>query len=374
MTKVLSYSILLVIGLVCSQFLEGFGKDWIEIGVMFCLSFIMIHIGYEFEIDKSSPKEYAWDFLVAMTAAIFPWLFCAGYFIWILHINSWAEALLLARFSSPTSAGILFSMLAAAGLSATWVFRKARVLAVFDDIDAILVIILLKMFLHGMKWQLGIVIVLIIILLWMAWRYEHSWRLPTSWPWVLLYSTLISGVCEIIYLTSKVTLHTVPLQLEVLIPAFVLGCMLKRPARYNAHIDNFQEGLQDSSKRPDECCVSTIVASCFMVLVGLSMPQLQLKTIDWVFIVPHVLFVTLLSNLGKMYPYISYRKQRTVRERLALSIAMFPRGEAGAGVLMLSIGYTFGGIALTVAVLALTLDLLLTGLYILVVKKLIGAN
>lgn len=374
MTKVLNYSLLLVVGLVCSQFLRGFGEDWIQLGTMFCLSFIMIHVGYEFEIDRENTRQYGWDYLVAATAAMFPWLFCAGYFIWVLDTNSWSEALLMARFSSPTSAGVVFSMLAAAGLSATWVFRKARVLAIFDEIDAILIIIFIKMIMVGMKWQLGIMIVVIILLLWMAWRYEHSWRLPTSWPWVMLYAALISGLCEIIYLASKVNNHVVPLQLEVLLPAFVLGCMLARPSGHNPHIDDYREGHQEGPEESDEQCVSTIVASCFMVLVGLSMPQIQFDTIDWIFILPHVLFVTLLSNLGKMYPYIYYRKQKTLRERLALSIAMFPRGEAGAGVLLLSVGYGFNGVVLTVTILALTFDLLLTGVYITAVKKLIGGN
>ena len=214
MTKILLYSLLLVFGLISSQFLGGFGEEWIQLGTMFCLSFIMIHVGYEFEIDKSKPKQYGWDYLVAATAAMFPWLFCAGYFIWVLDTNSWTEALLLARFSSPTSAGVLFSMLAAAGLSATWVFRKARVLAIFDDLDTILLMIPLKMMMVGMKWQLGLIVVVIMVLLWMAWRYLHSWRLPISWPWIMFYSGLITGLCEVIYLTSKVINDVVPVHLK----------------------------------------------------------------------------------------------------------------------------------------------------------------
>ena len=53
---------------------------------------------------------------------------------------------------------------------------------------------------------------------------------------------------------------------------------------------------------------------------------------------------------------------------------MFPRGEVGAGVLVVSIGYGLGGIALTVAVLSLAFNLLLTGVFIIAVKKLIGVN
>lgn len=371
MTKILLYSALLVFGLVGSLFLRGFNEEWIKLGTMFCLSFIMIHVGYEFEIDKSNPKQYAWDYLVAGTAAMFPWLFCAGYFIWVLEMNSWTDALLLARFSSPTSAGVLFSMLAAAGLSATWVFRKARVLAIFDDLDTILLMIPLKMMMVGMKWQLGVIVIAIILLLWMAWRYLHMLRLPLTWPWIMFYAGLITGLCEVIYLTSKLINDVVPVHLEVLLPAFVLGCMLARPEGHNPHMDDSREGHQEGPESSNEQRISTIVASIFMILVGLSMPQIPPETFDWVLIASHVVLITILSNLGKMFPFFCYRKEATIQERLALSIAMFPRGEVGAGVLVVSMSYGLGGTALTVAVLSLALNLLLTGVFILAVKKLI---
>ena len=43
---------------------------------------------------------------------------------------TWKETLLDGRFAAPTSAGVLFSMFAAAGLGSTWLFRKARILAI----------------------------------------------------------------------------------------------------------------------------------------------------------------------------------------------------------------------------------------------------
>jgi Kef-type K+ transport system membrane component KefB len=106
-----------------------------------------------------------------------------------------------------------------------------------------------------------------------------------------------------------------------------------------------------------------------MVLVGLSMPVLELAGIEKL-IVP-VLVVTVISNVGKMFPAFCYRQEATVRERLALSIGMFPRGEVGAGVLVVSLSYGLGGTALTVAVLSLALNLLLTGVFVAAVKKLI---
>jgi hypothetical protein len=53
---------------------------------------------------------------------------------------------------------------------------------------------------------------------------------------------------------------------------------------------------------------------------------------------------------------------------------MFPRGEVGAGVLVVSLSYGIAGPTLLVAVLSLTLNLLLTGVFILIVRKLIAAD
>lgn len=372
MKRVLLYSLLLVGGLIASQFLAGAGATAIKLGTMFCLAFIMIHVGYEFEIDRARPKQYAWDYLVAGTAAAFPWIFCAAYFVWALGVDSWKEALLLGRFASPTSAGVLFAMLAAAGLAATWVFKKARVLAIFDDLDTILLMIPLKMMMVGMKWQLGVIVVVIVVLLWLAWRYLHVVRLPVGWPWVMLYAGVITGVCEAIYLSSKLVDETVPVHLEVLLPAFVLGCILARPVGHDPHVDDAREGHQEGPAEPNEQRVSTVVSAAFMVLVGLSMPVIPREGINWGVVAGHVVLITVLSNTGKMFPAFCYRKEATLRERLALSIGMFPRGEVGAGVLVVSLSYGLGGAALTVAVLSLALNLLLTGVFIAAVKKLIA--
>ena len=50
---------------------------------------------------------------------------------------------------------------------------------------------------------------------------------------------------------------------------------------------------------------------------------------------------------------------------------MWPRGEVGAGVLVLSLSYGIGGTIVTVVMLSLALNLALTGVFILVVRKLI---
>jgi Kef-type K+ transport system membrane component KefB len=93
-------------------------------------------------------------------------------------------------------------------------------------------------------------------------------------------------------------------------------------------------------------------------------------TMAWDLILLHVLVVTVISNLGKMFPALCYRREAHWRERLALAIGMWPRGEVGAGVLIISLSYGIGGPIITIAMLSLALNLLLTGLFIYVVKRL----
>lgn len=71
-----------------------------------------------------------------------------------------------------------------------------------------------------------------------------------------------------------------------------------------------------------------------------------------------------------MFPAFCYRREAHWRERLACAIGMWPRGEVGAGVLIISLSYGIGGPIVTVAMLSLALNLLLTGVFIYAVKKL----
>jgi Kef-type K+ transport system membrane component KefB len=87
----------------------------------------------------------------------------------------------------------------------------------------------------------------------------------------------------------------------------------------------------------------------------------------------HVLVITVLANLGKMFPLFVYRKEAHWKERLAICVGMWPRGEVGAGVLIISLGYGIGGEMVTVAALSLALNLLLTGVFIVIVKRLLGS-
>ncbi len=387
MNKVLVYSLLLVAGLGGSQVLPlalpGLWPTFAEglrILTMAALAFIMIHVGYEFEVDRGRKRELAVDYGVAATAAAFPWVFVALYFELVLGPDAgaaaadpWTHALLAARFAAPTSAGVLFSMLAAAGLSATWVFRKARVLAIFDDLDTVLLMIPLKMLIVGVRWQMAVIVVIMAVQLFVAWRYFRRLRGSVRWPAVLAYAAGIVAVSELIYRASLFVDDVVPIHIEVLLPAFVLGCMLARPAGADPHRDDAREGHQEGPEDPTEQRVSSIVSGVFMVLVGLSLPPLAslMSGASWGAILLHVLAVTALANLGKMFPVFVYRREATLRERLAVAIGMWPRGEVGAGVLVLSLGYGIGGPMIAVAALSLALNLVLTGAFIAIVKRLL---
>ncbi|HYO58396.1 sodium:proton antiporter [Archangium sp.] len=401
MRKVLIYSVLLLGGLVASQALPAVGPGVYEALVhvirlltMVGLAFIMIHVGQEFDLDKSNLRQYGWDYVVAATAATFPWIFVTLYFVFVLappefwgQFTLWKEALLQGRFAAPTSAGVLFSMLAAAGLGATWVFHKARILAIFDDLDTILLMVPLTVLLVGFRWQLAGVIALIALLLWAGWKYLHCWHIPYRWPWVLGYSVLLTLASELIYLGTGYLDPDAAVHFEVLLPAFILGCMIANP-EHGLHEQDALEGEQPGLDARSEQRVATIISGCFMVLVGLSMPALggagaareteqSVSAVaggspGWGLIALHVLAVTLLSNLGKMFPALCYRRKASLRERLALAVGLFPRGEVGAGVLIVSLGYGISGTATTVALLSLALNLFLTGLFILGVKRLLA--
>ncbi len=435
MKKVLLFSILLLLGLIGSQWLPayigpGYARvaDVVRILTMAGLSFIMIRVGYEFDIDKTNLRQYGWDYFVAFTAASFPWVFVTLYFVFVLlppeawgTLAAWQETLLAGRFAAPTSAGVLFSMLAAAGLGATWLFRKARVLAIFDDLDTVLLMIPLKMLMVGVAWQLGLIVVVMAGMLSAAYIFLHKIRIPVTWPWVLGYAGVITGLSEVVYQGTKLIDESIPIHIEVILPAFVLGCVMAYPKAHavESPVRGDNHDGHEAINTPQEQHVSTIVAAAFMVLVGLSMPMIprggsavlagaQTEQVElslrgagnpsaeaaagevgsamqigrvtaaqppmgWAQIVLHVLVITIISNIGKMFPAFCYRKEAHWRERLALAIGMWPRGEVGAGVLVISLSYGIGGPIVTVAMLSLAVNLLLTGVFIYIVKQLTGS-
>ena len=385
MKKILLFSFFLVIGLVVSQFLPAMvGENYSMVKTIsntllyVCLAFIMINVGREFEMDKTRWKSYTEDYFIAMATAAFPWIFVALYYMFVLlpeiywsSGEAWKENLLLSRFAAPTSAGILFTMLAAAGLKASWVYKKVQVLAIFDDLDTILLMIPLQIMMVGLRWQLGVIILIVMVLLMLGWKKMGTYNMRQDWKAILLYAIVTLAITQGVYLVSKHFYgEDASIHIEVLLPAFVLGMIMK-----HKHIDTKVEHN-----------VATAISFLFMFLVGVSMPvffgidfakqSAEAATItgaqpmmSWPMILLHVLIVSFLSNIGKLFPLFFYRDRRK-RERLALSIGMFTRGEVGAGIIFIALGYNLGGPALMISVLFIVFNLILTGIFVVWVEKL----
>lgn len=385
MKKVLLFSLFLVLGLAISQMLPSWaGENYSAVKTVsntflfVCLAFIMINVGREFEIDKTRWKSYTEDYFIAMATAAFPWLLVALYYMFVLlpsfywgSWDAWKENLLLSRFAAPTSAGILFTMLAAAGLKASWVYKKVQVLAIFDDLDTILLMIPLQIMMIGLRWQLGAIILAVVVLLVIGWKRMGSYDVRQDWKAILLYAVVTFLATQIVYLVSKYYYgEEGSIHIEVLLPAFVVGMIMR-----HKHIDT-----------PTEHRVADFISYLFMFLVGVSMPVFvgmdltdqgaEAATVTgaqpmmaWPVLILHVVVVSFLSNIGKLFPLFFYR-DRLKRERLALSIGMFTRGEVGAGVIFIALGYNLGGPALVISVLTIVLNLILTGIFVVWVERL----
>ena len=385
MRKVLTFSLFLLVGLAVSQILPqviGEAADTVKTAsdmlLYICLAFIMINVGREFEIDKTKWRSYALDYFIAMITAAMPWILICIYYVLALlpheywsDWEAWKETLLMSRFAAPTSAGILFTMLAALKLKSSWMYKKIQVLAIFDDLDTILLMIPLQIFMIGMKWQMAAILTIVVFLLILGWKRMGSYNMRQDWKAILFYSIIVIAVTQGIYFLSEhIFGKHEGVHIEVLLPAFVLGMVMK-----HVHID---------SKTEEN--FATGISYFFMFLVGMSMPQfigIDLSAgsagegsitgyqpmMSWGMIALHVVIVSALSNVGKLMPLFFYR-DRKFSERLALSIGMFTRGEVGAGVIFIAIGYNLGGPALLISVLTIVLNLILTGGFVMLVKKL----
>ena len=385
MKKVVSFSLMLMIGLVLSQVLPMFMgesyaelKHMVEVALGICLAFIMINVGREFEIDKSNVKVYVKDYLVAMLAAALPWIFIAVYYILVILPPDmwssgavWKESLLLSRFAAPTSAGILFSMLAAMKLQKSWIYQKAQTLAIFDDLDTIILMVPLQVAMIGeFNWQMLAMLTAIFGMFYVGWRYMSRIDMPQNWYAIFTYAVLVYGATLLVYTVTKHFFGDKgAIHIEVLLPAFIFGMIIKL-----RHVGGKVESR-----------VATLVSVVFMLLVGMSMPLIEFNTVanteesssviasipmmSGGMIALHVLAVTILSNVGKLAPMLFYR-DRTLTERLALSVGMFARGEVGAGVIFIALGYNIGGPILLISVLTLVLNLILTIGFVYIVKHL----
>jgi Kef-type K+ transport system membrane component KefB len=372
MRRVIIYSLLLVGGMGLSQlaFVQLFNVAITALTMIF-LAYIMIEVGLEFDIDKSRLSSYAVDYGIAMGAAAIPWLSAALYFWWFFGLG-FEESLLVGRFASPTSAGILFTMLAAAGLATTWLYKKARVLAIFDDLDTVLLMIPLKMMLIGFQPKLLILILAVFVFLAAAYFCIHWLRVPTSNGWVAFYALLV-------WLATYAFDYATDLHSEVLVPAFALGCVIKSDHLHGS-AEYAATSTKPSANEPvGQALLDWGIKGGFMLLAGMALPPIQLGGMGIAVVAFHVVLLTIVSNIGKCLPLAAYKNEATLRERLALSIGMFPRGEVGIGVLLVSLEIfrqqnmldsPAVQQSMTVGALSLALNLALTGVFIVMVLRL----
>lgn len=391
---IIAFTVNLVLGLAASQISAIFLSDnayllWhevVEVMTMACLSFIMVNVGYEFKLDKSNMQQYAKDFAVAMTAAFLPSLLVALWFLYALPDPlPWALALLSGLFAAATSAGILFSMLEAAGLKETWLYGKAQVLAVFDDLGTLLLLVPLKILVSGFKWELTIEVGMILAMLILGYWKLHALPLPHSWQWTALYALVVTVACKLTHFITDEHLAMHAIEMEVLLPAFTVGCLVKV-----LHEDDTITDPGRTAARKKEERIKTGISMVFMMLVGLTMPSLfgmdhhredehvvadtgsgEEHTLGPALLIKHVVVVNLLMTVGKMFPTCCYRKEADFRTRLALSLGMCPRGEVGAGVIVIALGMGMHGTSVTVAVLSLAVNLMLSSVFIMIVKSLL---
>ncbi len=264
-------------------------------------------------------------------------------------------------------------MLAAAGLAATWLYKKARVLAIFDDLDTVLLMIPLKMMLIGFEPKLLLLVFAVFLFLAAAYFCIHWLPVPTANGWIAVYALFVWGVTYAFDYATDLHCGSFGAGLctrvrdQVRSSAWLGGVRRHKPGSECsriAHTSNFDWAIKGG----------------FMLLAGMALPPIQLAGMSMVVVLAHVILLTILSNLGKCLPMLAYRNDATLRERLALSIGMFPRGEVGIGVLLVSLElFRQQNLldspavqqSMTIGALSLALNLALTGVFIMAVIRLL---
>ena len=184
--------------------------------------------------------------------------------------------------------------------------------------------------LQGFKWELSIDAVFVTTCLLLAWqplgvalsshlslyngRNLHQIRLQSSWRYTMIYAAMITAACESLCFYTSGRIH-----IEVLLPAFVIGCMTRicRP------VDPWCEVLDESWEE----YVKSLISTFFMLLVGMSMPSLFTVSghLTAGQTALHVFVVSVLMVLGKMMLLFCYRKEADLKTRLALSLGAFSK-------------------------------------------------
>ena len=117
----------------------------------------------------------------------------------------------------------------------------------------------LQILMIGMRWQMFVILVVAVVLIWLGWKKMNSYGFRQDWKAILFFSLLLFVVIHAIYLISKHFYgENGSIHIEILLPAFILGMIMRA----------------DHSVEPGrtELRVSNSISYLFMMLVGLSMP------------------------------------------------------------------------------------------------------
>merc|ERR550537_1919001 len=177
----------------------------------------MIHVGLDFEIVRWRLPRYISDFIVAICLFLAPMALTFLYLSWSEGAMDFNLGLHASMFTGPTGAGMLISLMQAADLKGTWVFKKAIVLAIWGQI--VVVVFSLVLFFAFAKL---LFLIPMVGLLAFAWCRVHRFVIPHTWPWVLLYAFVIGTACG-----WSLELRWVAI---VLIPSFTLGVVIHNPS------------------------------------------------------------------------------------------------------------------------------------------------
>lgn len=99
-------------------------------------------------------------------------------------------------------------MLAALSLKNSWIYRKIQVLAIFDDLDTILLMIPLQILMIGLKWQMFAIVGVVVVLLIAGWRWQARWNVRQDWKRILGLSAVVCALTQALYIVTARWLRT----------------------------------------------------------------------------------------------------------------------------------------------------------------------
>lgn len=115
----------------------------------------------------------------------------------------------------------------------------------------------LQILMIGLKWQMLAIVGVVAALLAAGWRWQARWNVRQDWKRILGLSAVVCTLTQALYIvTARWYGPENSIHIEVLLPAFVIGMLMK-----HKEIDT-----------PTERRTATGISFLFMLLVGMSMP------------------------------------------------------------------------------------------------------